>query len=57
MVKLTEEMSRKIGNGALKNISILDLPAIGSRISSLNDSENYEANWPNELNLAIYNKY
>ena len=53
MIKMTEEMS----SGELKNISILDLPAFGSRIVSLDKLQQSESNWPNELNFAIYNKF
>ena len=51
LVKATEEIS----NGKLKGMSILDLPAYGSRILSLNNHQVTEANWQNEINFAIYN--
>ena len=66
MVKLTEAVSNftnSIHNGLehnnfkLKNISILDLPAFGSRLLHLNRSSINAPNWPMEVNFAILNKY
>jgi hypothetical protein len=51
--KMTEEMS----NGNLKGTSILDLPAYGSRISTLDNHQITESNWPNEVNFAIYSEH
>ena len=53
LVKLTEELS----NGKLKGISILDLPAFGSPITSLDNLQNDEDTWTNEVNYAIYSNY
>ena len=50
---MTEEMS----SGTLRDISILDLPAFGSHITNLDELQQSESNWPNELNFAIYNKF
>ena len=41
----------------LKNVSILDFPAFGSRLSHLNESFIKAPNWPLEVNFAILNKY
>ena len=66
MVKLTEAVSNftnDIHNRLehksfeLKNISILDLPAFGSRLSHLNQSSTNAPNWPMEVNFAILKKY
>jgi hypothetical protein len=51
--KMTEEMS----NGKLKGTSILDLPAYGSRILTLDNHQITESNWPNEVNFAIYDEH
>lgn len=52
-----EELTEKMSNGKLKNISIMDLPGFGSALSDLGDHQaNLQANWPNELNFAMYNK-
>ena len=53
MTKMTEEIS----NGKLTDISILDLPGFGSHIANLDQLQQSESNWPNELNFAIYNKF
>ena len=53
LVKLTEELS----NGKLKGISILDLPAFGSPITSLDNLQNDEDTWTNEVNYAMYSNY
>ena len=41
----------------MKNISILDLPAFGSRLPHLNQYGTNTPNWPIEVNFAILNKY
>ena len=41
----------------LKNISILDFPAFGSRLSNLTKFFVNAPNWPMEINFAILNKY
>ena len=46
-----------MSNGKLKGTSILDLPAYGSRILSLDNNQITEANWPNEVNFAIYDEH
>ena len=51
LVKATEEISY----GKLKGTSILDLPAYGSRVLSLDHHQITKANWQNEINFAIYN--
>ena len=53
LVKLTEELSK----GKLKGISILDLPAFGSPITSLDNLQNDENTWTNEVNHAMYHNY
>ena len=66
MMKLTEAVSYFTNekyndlqhkNLKLKNMSILDLPAFGSRLSHLNQSSTNAPNWPIEVNFAILNKY
>ena len=66
MIKLTEAVSNftnEIHNGLqhknskLKNISILDLPAFGSRLSHLNQYGTSRPNWPIEVNFAILKTY
>ena len=51
--KMTEEMS----NGMLNRTSILDLPAYGSRILTLDNHQISESNWPNEVNFAIHGEH
>ena len=51
--KMTEEMS----SGTLKGTSILDLPAYGSRILTLDNHQMTESNWPNEVNFAIHSEH
>ena len=53
LVKLTEELSQ----GKLKGISILDLPAFGSPITSLDNLQSDESTWTNEVNHAIYHNF
>ena len=47
--KFTFEMS----NGILKNVSLLDLPAFGSTISTLKKGLTKQYIWPTKLNFAI----
>ena len=49
MIEITSTMS----NDRLRNISILDLPAYGSRIAQLEKHQKKESNWPTEINLSI----
>jgi hypothetical protein len=49
MMRITEVLSK----GKLKNISILDLPAFGSKIAHLERRHKRISNWPNEVNFAI----
>ena len=62
MIKITEALSyftngRRHKNYELKNISILDLPAFGSKLSYLSKTHTNSPNWPMEVNFAILNKY
>ena len=60
MIKLTESLSHftnGMDSGRLKNVSILDLPAFGSRLSYLNEFQTNTPNWPNEVNFAILDHY
>jgi len=52
MMRITEVLS----NGKLKNISILDLPAFGSKIAHFERRHKIISNWPNEVNFAIRNE-
>ena len=49
MMRLTQILS----NGKLKNISILDLPAFGSKLAHFERRHKGISNWPNEVNFAI----
>ena len=49
MAKITEIIS----NGTLKNTSILDFPAFGSKVAWLRLQHKREPNWPTEVNFAI----
>ena len=49
MVKITEVLSK----GKLTNISILDLPAFGSKIAHLEWQHKRISNWPNEVSFSI----
>ena len=49
LTKLTFEMS----NGTLKNVSLLDLPAFGSTISTLKKGLTKQYIWPTKLNFAL----
>ena len=52
MMRVTEVLS----NGKLKNISMLDLPAFGSKIAHLERRHKRISNWPNEINFSILEK-
>ena len=47
-------MTKEISKGTLNETSILDLPAYGSRILTIDNNQITKANWPNEVNFAIY---
>ena len=49
MTKITEIIS----NGLLKNVSIMDFPAFGSKFARLRLKHKIEPNYPTELNFAI----
>ena len=49
MMRVTEVLSK----GKLKNISILDLPAFGSKIAHLEWQHKRISNWPNEVSFSI----
>ena len=53
--ELLKKMAEEMSNGILKQTSILDLPAYGSRVLSLDHHQITKANWQNEINFAIYN--
>jgi hypothetical protein len=55
--ELLKMMTKEMSNGKLKETSILDLPAYGSRILTLDNNQITEANWPNEVNFAIYDEH
>ena len=55
--ELLKMMTKEMSNGMLKGTSILDLPAYGSRILTLDNNQITEANWPNEVNFAIYGEH
>ena len=42
-----------VSGGKLKNISILDLSAFGSKVARLELNQKQESNWPTEINFAI----
>ena len=48
-----EQITEKMSNGRLKNVSILDLPAFGSSIPLLQKHHKIEPNWPIEVNFEI----
>ena len=50
MIKLTEAMP----NSKLKNISILDLPAFGSKLEKLTKGHKSNPTWPIETNFEIH---
>jgi hypothetical protein len=49
MMRVTEVLSK----GKLKNISILDLPAFGSKIAHLERQHKRVSNWPSEVSFSI----
>ena len=49
MIRITEVLSK----GKLTNISILDLPAFGSKIAHLEWQHRRISNWPNEVSFSI----
>ena len=55
--QLLKMMTKEIANGMLNETSILDLPAYGSRILTLDNNQITKANWPNEVNFAIYHEH
>ena len=55
--ELLKKMTKEMSNGKLKRTSILDLPAYGSRILTLDNHQITESNWPNEVNFAIYSEH
>ena len=55
--ELLKKMAEQMSNGKLKGTSILDLPAYGSRILTLDNHQITESNWPNEVNFAIYGEH
>ena len=55
--ELLKMMTKEMSNGKLKGTSILDLPAYGSRILTLDNHQITESNWPNEVNFAIYSEH
>ena len=52
LVKMTELMSL----GKLSMVSLIDLPAFGSKIAWLRKRHKRAPNWPTEMNFAIHNK-
>jgi hypothetical protein len=52
MLRMTQLMS----HGKLSGVSMLDLPAFGSKIARLRKHHRIEPNWPTEINFAIRNK-
>ena len=52
MVRIAELMS----HGKLSSVSMLDLPAFGSKIAWLRKHHKSEPNWPTEMNFAVKNK-
>ena len=52
LLRMTELMS----HGKLSSVSMLDLPAFGSKIAWLKKHHRREPNWPTEMNFATYNK-
>lgn len=49
----TAKMTELLSNGTLKNTSLLDFPAFGSKIAYLRLQHKITPNWPTELNFAI----
>ena len=52
-----EETTFAMSNGRLRNVSILDFPAYGSRIAQLEKHQKNEPNWPTEINFSILENY
>ena len=50
------EVTELLSNGKVSNISILDLPAFGSKIAWLRKQHKRESNWPTEMNFAMRNR-
>ena len=48
------DMTYAMSNKTLDNISLLDLPAFGSKIGNLNPKQKKEPNWPIETNFALW---
>ena len=42
-----------VSNGKLENVSLLDLPAFGSKIKNLNKDQKKQPNWPTATNFAL----
>ena len=53
MMRITEVLSK----GKLMNISILDLPAFGSKIAHLEWQHKRISNWPSEVSFSILDEY
>ena len=47
-------MTAIMSNKTLQNISLLDLPAFGSKIGNLKPKQKKEPNWPTEINFALW---
>jgi hypothetical protein len=52
MMRITEVLSK----GKLKHISILDLPAFGSKIAHLEWQHKRISNWPSEVSFSIFDE-
>ena len=50
------EITKELSGSKIKDISILDLPAFGSKVVQLEGDQKNEPNWPTEMNFAIYSK-
>ena len=48
---------KNLSRGKLKNVSLIDLPAFGSRLSVMNEFHTNAPNWPMEVNFAILNRH
>ena len=48
------EMTDILSHGKLKDVSILDVPAFGSKISWLYKRNKRESNWPTEMNFEAF---
>merc|ERR1712020_869934 len=49
MMQITEELT----NGKVKNVSIIDFPAFGSKIGQINTKYKMKSNWPTEMNFEV----